>query len=426
MLFKAALALLLQGFFFSRCVSAAEVRVSILESGAVGDGSALCTKAIQKAIEQAATAGGGTVVVPEGRFLTGAIFLKPAVNLYLEKGAVLLGSTNIEDYPKMPTRIEGHSQIWRPALLNAYHVDHLRIGGEGRIQGGGKPYWEAFWSRRKADGTTKNLDVDRPRNIFIRDSKDVKLGGISLRDSGFWNLHLYNCQRVVIEGLDIQAPDHSPSTDGIDVDSCQDVEIRGCHISVDDDNVALKGTKGPLAMQDKESRPDERVHIHNCTFGLGLGVLTLGSEATVVRDVEMDHCTVSGTGTGGTCVLRLKLRPDTEQHYENIRIHDIKVDGAGAIVLCAPWTQYFDLKGMPPPLETVNGVSMSNITGSFRIFAKIAGSPRSTLQNFTFKDMDLRLSQTGYMIKGVQNLSVHNVKINGALLTPPGIIAPPK
>jgi alpha-L-rhamnosidase len=401
---------------------AADTRISILEGGAVGDGVTLCTTSIQKTIDQVAVAGGGTVVVPKGVFLTGALFLKPTVNLYLDDGAVLQGSTNIEDYPKMPTRIEGHSQIWRPALLNADKVDHLRITGKGMIRGGGKFFWEAFWARLKADNKTRNLDVDRPRNIFIRDSKDIVLSGISLRGSGFWNLHMYSCQNVVVDGLDIETPDHSPSTDGIDVDSCQYVEIRNCHISVDDDNICMKGTKGPFSMQDKQSAPVEHIHIHDCSFGLGLGVLTLGSEASVVRDVEMDHCTVSGPDTAPTSVLRLKLRPDTEQHYENIRVHDIKVEGLGALIRCDPYTQYFDLKGMPAPAQTVNGVTMSAITGSFGCLGSINGPAQSSVQNITLKDMDLQLAQTNYILKNVQNLVVENVKINGALFVPPGPI----
>ena len=214
--------------------AAADQRLSIAATGAVGDGMTLNTAAIQRAIDRLATNGGGTLVVPQGEFLTGAIFLKPGVNVHLDPGAVLKGSTNIEDYPAMETRIEGHTQVWRPALVNAKNADHLRITGAGTLQGGGKPFWDAFWQRRLANRLTQNLDVDRPRNLFIQDSKDVRLSGIALRDSGFWNVHLYRCQDVLVEKLDIRAPTRSPSTDGIDVDSCRDVTIRGCYISVNE------------------------------------------------------------------------------------------------------------------------------------------------------------------------------------------------
>src|SRR4051812_9636120 len=157
----------------------APTRIEISQADAVGDGATVNTQAIQKAIDQLADNGGGTIVVPAGRFLTGAIFLKPGVNLHLERDAVLLGSTNIDDYPSMTTRVEGHTQVWRPALVNADRCDHLRITGEGTIQGGGKPFWDAFLTRIKADKKTKNLDVERPRNLFIRDSNDVTVSGVA-------------------------------------------------------------------------------------------------------------------------------------------------------------------------------------------------------------------------------------------------------
>src|ERR1017187_711513 len=173
-------AALLISFILAGCATENN-RVSIAAVSPVGDGVMLNTPVIQKAIDQLATNGGGTLVIPQGEFLTGAIFLKPGVNLHLDKGAVLRGSTNIEDYPAMETRIEGHAQVWRPALVNAKKVDHLRITGEGAIQGGGKPFWDAFWERRAANRLVQNVDVERPRNLFIQDSKDVQIDRKSTR-----------------------------------------------------------------------------------------------------------------------------------------------------------------------------------------------------------------------------------------------------
>jgi len=391
-------------------------RVSIAAVGAVGDGVMLNTPVIQKAIDQLATNGGGTLVIPPGEFLTGAIFLKPGVNLHLDQGAVLRGSTNIEDYPAMETRIEGHAQVWRPALVNAKNVDHLRITGEGAIQGGGKPFWDAFWERRATNRLTQNVDDERPRNLFIQDSKDVQISGISLRDSGFWNLHLYRCQNVVVEKLDIRAPPHSPSTDGIDVDSCQDVTIRGCYISVSDDNIALKGDKGPFAMEDKESPPVTHIRISDCTFGLGNAGLTLGSEASVVRDVVMENCRL--VGTERNCVLKLKLRPDTPQVYENITARNITVDNPAAkLVSIEGWNQFFDLHGQPPPSQLVDHVTLANITGTLNDFGRINGPAKSTVQNVTLENIDIKLNDPGVVIKQVKNLKLNNVKINGVAYT---------
>src|SRR5262249_37072395 len=157
------------------------------------------------------------------------------------KDGVLKGSDKIAEYPAVTTRIEGHFQEWTAALINVEKSDHLKIDGEGTLDGSGAVYYAAFRGARGA----KNLDVPRPRLVFIRDSKDVTVAGLHFKDSGFWNLHIYKCDGVVVDGLDINAPPGSPSTDGIDVDSCRNITIKNCTIANNDDCIALKGTKGP-------------------------------------------------------------------------------------------------------------------------------------------------------------------------------------
>ena len=119
-------------------------RFVITELGAVADGKTLNTVAIQTAIDRAATAGGGVVEIPAGTFRSGSIFMKSGVELWLADGAVLLGSTDIADYPKRETRIEGHFEPWRMALVNAQGLEGVRIGGKGVLNGNGVPFWQAF------------------------------------------------------------------------------------------------------------------------------------------------------------------------------------------------------------------------------------------------------------------------------------------
>jgi len=397
-------------------VTAPEKNYVVTDYGAIGDGKTLNTEAIQAAIDKCASEGGGAVVIPAGKFLSGAIFLKPGVNLHFDKGAVLQGSTQIADYPEMETRIEGHFQVWIPALVNADGVDHLRIDGEGTIQGGGKPYWEEFWRQMAANEETKNLDVKRPRNIFIENSKDVQISGISLRQSGFWNLHLFRCRNVLVDKVDIRTPKRAPSTDGIDIDSCQDVTIQHCYISVDDDNIAIKGNKGTSALEDKSIPPDENIHISDCEFGLGNSAVTLGSEATTVRNVLMENCKL--TGKDENCVLMLKLRPDTEQHYENITVRNITVDNPTAnLISIAPWEQYFDLQGKPAPSQLATGITLSDITGKLNSFGEIDGPKNSTVQNVTFKNINITLKKAAVIAKNVKDLQFDNVMINGRAYT---------
>jgi alpha-L-rhamnosidase len=402
--------------FFIPGATATAKQLSIAAAGAVGDGATLNTAAIQKAIDTLATAGGGTLVIPKGEFLSGAIYIKPGVNLHLDQGAVLKGSTNIEDYPERETRIEGHFQVWIPALVNASNVDHLRITGEGTIAGGGKPFWDKFWQAIRTNRFTTNLDVKRPRNIFIRDSKDVQVSGISLRESGFWNLHLCRCTDVLVKDVDIRAPLRSPSTDGIDVDSCRNVTIKGCYISVDDDNIGLKGNKGTSALDDKTIPPVEHIRISGCTFGLGNSALTVGSEATVVRDVVIENCRL--TGTNKNCVLKLKLRPDTEEHYENITARNIQVQNPNAqLVSIQGWRQYFDLQGKPAPSQWVTHVTLENITGTLHDFGRVDGPAKSTVEDLAFKNLNVALKNPAVVTRNVKNLKFTNVKINGVAYT---------
>lgn len=397
---------------------------NISEFGAVADGKTLNTAAIQKAID-AAAAEGGVVEIPAGTFLSGAIFLKKGAELFLAENAVLLGSQNIEDYPKRETRIEGHFEPWRMALVNAQQMDHVRIIGKGRLDGNGVPYWQAFWKRREENPRCTNLEVERPRLLFIDRCTDVRVEGVALQDSGFWNLHLYRCRDVVIENVRITIPSaartgiRGPSTDGIDVDSSQNVTIRKCYISTNDDDIALKGSKGPFADRDADSPPVENILVEDCEIGEGNGLITCGSEANIVRNVTVRNCVISGNAT----LLTLKLRPDTPQHYENITMDGVKLAGYGRMLNVAPWNQFFDLKGQPPPSRQVNNITLRNISGSFRALGTLRGNASDDIRDFTLENINLKLADDKLILGKVTNLVTRNVVVNGQQFTPPVVAA---
>jgi alpha-L-rhamnosidase len=114
-----------------------ERRFDISQLGAVGDGATTNTAAIQAVIDEAAQIGGGTVVVPAGTFLTGALFFKPGVNLHLNEGGVLKGTTNMMDYKLVQTRWEGEERIWVSALINVFGGDGFHLSGTGTLDGSG-------------------------------------------------------------------------------------------------------------------------------------------------------------------------------------------------------------------------------------------------------------------------------------------------
>jgi polygalacturonase len=391
----------------------------ITDYGAASNRSTLNTPAIQSAIDAASAAGGGRVVIPAGVFRSGSIFLKPGVDLHLAADAILLGSDKIDDYPKRETRIEGHFEPWRLALINAQHLDRVRITGPGIIDGNGAVFWSAFWQRRKENPECTNLEVERPRLMFIDRCRDVRLTDFTARNSGFWNLHLYRCRDVLIEGVRILAPGagepiRAPSSDGIDLDSCQDVVVRRCYINVDDDCIALKGSKGPFADRDSDSPPVENILIEDCEFAGGHGVLTCGSEATVVRRVTVRNCLVVGQNN----LVRLKLRPDTPQLYEDILFENIRLSGEGRVFDINPWTQFFDLKGQPPPRRSVSRVTLRSISGRFGSMGRIVGNPGDTLENFNLENIVLSLADDRFQRGPIERLVVDHVTLNGRPFTP--------
>lgn len=406
--------LIVLSIFVVLSISAADKKVDVTKVGAIADGTTLNTVALQKAIDDCSANSGCTLVFPKGVFLTGAIFLKKGVNLYFEEGAVIKGSTDRKDYPKMKTRVEGHFPEWLPAVINADKVDNLKISGAGVLDGNGAPFWEDFWAKRKVNPKTTNLDVERPRLMLIQNSKNVKISGVKFKDSGFWNLHIYNCQNVTVENSRFEIPDgvRAPSTDGIDIDSSQNVTIRGCMFRVDDDSVCLKGSKGPFAMDDKLSPPVENIRIVDCIFERGHGVVTLGSEATIVRNVTVENIKV----VGPISLVRLKLRPDTPQRYENIHYRNITLENSegGALLQVRPWSQFFDLKGQPPPKSTVKNITLTNVKGNYGAFGEIQGNPNQTeIDGITLKNIDVQLKNGELKAVDVKNLQVKNVKVNG-------------
>jgi len=404
----------------ARAATHAGTRASILDFGAVADDATINTRAIQAAIDKLAGSSGGTVVVPRGVFVSGALFFKPGVHLHLEQGAVLKCSTDMKHFPAQRTRIEGHfEESFNPALINAKGCDGLQITGQGTFDGAGRPIWDEFWRQRNAapdKHNFRNLAVPRARLALIENSKGVVVDGVTFKDSQFWNLHLYRCRNVIVRNARFQVPDdykQAPSTDGIDLDSCQDVTIEGCDFSVTDDCIAAKGSKGPHALEDKDSPPVERIRVRNCTFRRGNGMMTLGSEATIVRDVIVENC----TATGASHVAVLKLRPDTPQHYEDIHFRNLTLDAKtehGQIISVQPWSQYANLDGAAPPKSIVRNISLEGVKGRFGGFGTIKPNPGQTeISGILLKDFDVQLTHDKLEVAGTNGVRFENVVVNG-------------
>lgn len=384
----------------------------ITSHGAIKDSNVIQTRVIQAVIDKANQQGGGVVVIPKGVYQSGALFFKPKTHLHLLPGAVLKGSDKIENYPIMPSRMEGQNLDYFPALVNAYGVDGFTISGQGTIDGNGLNYWKAFWQRRKENPQCTNLEVSRPRLVFIWNCKNVQVQDVKLQNSGFWTSHYYQCENVKILNVRITAPHEpikAPSTDAIDLDVCKNVLIKGCYLAVNDDAIALKGGKGPYADQDNGNGSNTNILIEDTEFGFCHAALTCGSEAIHNRNIVMRNCNISKA----VRVLWLKMRPDTPQKYEYVTVEGI-TGNAESLIYVKPWTQFFDLKGRPDvPISSCDKISLKNIKLKCKVFFDVRPGEHDQLSRFYFENLDITAENAAFDKNVVKGFTVKNVKVNG-------------
>lgn len=383
----------------------------LTDFGVKNDSTLVQTAAIQAVIDKAAEKG-GVVVIPKGVFMAGALFFKPKTHLYVSDQAKLKGSDDIKDYPMMPSRMEGQNLDYFPALVNAYGVNGFTISGKGTIDGNGLKYWEAFWQRRKENPSCTNLEVSRPRLVFVWNSNDVQIQDVKLRNSGFWTSHYYKCRNVKILNLQITSPHQpvkAPSTDAIDLDACTNVLIKGCYMAVNDDAIALKGGKGPYADTDPNNGGNANILITDCEFGFCHGALTCGSEAIQIKNVVLRNIKVNDAQR----VLWLKMRPDTPQKYEYISVENI-TGKARSLIYVKPWTQFFDLKGRKDvPLSYSEHITLKNIQLDCEIFFDVAITQHDVLSNFNFENLTVKAKNADINKAIVKGFSLKKVNVNG-------------
>ena len=246
---------------------------NIVEYGAVGDSSTLNTKAVQAAVDAATEAGGGVVLVPPGKFVTGTIFLKDNVVLEVMAGATLFGSPNIEDYTKMTW---GHNKDRQPYhLIMVYQAENVEIRGGGLIDGNGPAFWKDYDASKDPQWVmAKELKVSPM--LEVQESKNVRIKDVELKTGGGWTVHLYDSQEIQIQGIRLINNLFAPNGDGIDITGCEDVTISDCIIKTCDDAVCLKTTF--------DSKECKRVTVANNVIECSCVALKIGNES--FRDIS--------------------------------------------------------------------------------------------------------------------------------------------
>ncbi len=287
--------------------------ISPIDFGAAGDGKTLDTAAIQAAIDSCASRGGGTVLIPSGHYLTGALFFHDDITLHLDAGAVLLASQNSEDYPVTSNRWEGVEQLTYSPILAGNDLKNISVTGKGTIDGQGEIWWKRF--------TEKNLEYPRPRMIGFADCENVFIEGITLKNSPAWTVNPVRCENVIIRGVTILNPPDSPNTDGINPDSCSRVRIMDCYVSVGDDCITIKsGTQFEHPHRRAACRD---IVITNCILERGHGAVVIGSEMSGdVQNVVISNCLFIATDRG----IRMKSRRGRGGVVENVNVNNIIMD----------------------------------------------------------------------------------------------------
>ena len=332
----------------------------VLTEYGIWDDGKIYTKEIQKVIDLVAEEGGGVLVVPPGTYLTGSIYFKQGVHLYISAGATLKGSNDISDYDLCETRIEGETCLYYTALINADGVDGFTMCGGGTIDGNGLRSWKAFWQRRIWNPQCTNKDEQRPRLVYISNCSNVLIADLHLQNAHFWTTHIYKCHHVKYINCNIFSPAEpvkAPSTDAIDIDVCTDVLVKNCYLEVNDDSVVLKGGKGPWADTAPENGSNERI---------------------IVEEIE-----------------------GKIQDFININ----------------PWTQFYDLKDRKDiPLSYADHIVIRNCNCDCDHYFNVkADKEQYILTDFTFENLNIRAKVNGFCEDMIQHVSVHNVNVKAAI-----------
>lgn len=335
---------------------------SVRDYGAKGDRTTLDTKAIQAAIEAASKAGGGTVVLPAGNYLSGMIRLRSHVSLQLDPGATLWASTERRDYDK------GYSH-----LILADGVEHVAILGQGTIHGQGT----ADLGRR---GVKEVMPSFRTHIMLFRDCRNVTIRDITILYSDSWTIHLQRCDTVYIDGVTILNNYYRTNSDGIDPNSCRNVHISNCHIVAGDDCIVLKST---------EAYPCENVVVTNCTVETIASALKLGTESKGdFRNIHFSNCTIRNSPVG----IGFYMKDGATM--ERVTFTNISIESSSP-TLRSVYPIFMDIekRNVNSKIGRIRDVTFRDIQIHTGQGSLIQGMPESPIENLTLQNITIRVDE---------------------------------
>ncbi len=347
------------------------------------------TVRIQEAIDSCHKQGGGRVVLAAGSYVTGTLCLKSHVTLCLEKGALLLGSSHIEDYPDNETCFNdavGHKR--GKALLYAYDADEIGLEGEGVVDGRGGEY-----------PPEHPAHLVRPFLVRLVNCRNIRVRNVTLRQSAAWCLHVQDSRNVEIMGVTIYNRCNG-NNDGIDIDGCSNVDVESCRIDAGDDALCLKSTS---------EQPCRSIRICNCQVTTNWAGFKIGTESVGdFQDIMVENCffyDVKGCG--------IKIVPVDGGNVRNVTLKNIKMFNCTGPVFISTGErlrQYFAVKRQKP--GTIEHLVLENITADAVTAAGgfYQGAPWGNAKGCV-------------VVSGLQDAPVRNVIFRSCSFAMPGGIA---
>lgn len=420
--------------------------VSIADYGGVPDGATLNTEAFAKAIQALSQKGGGTLTVPSGIWYTGPIVFQSNINLHLEKGALILFSSNFDLYPLVHTVFEGLDTRRCQSPISGRNLKNIAITGEGSINGSGDAWrplkkskvTDSHWQRViKSGGVVKDgnywfpskgslkgndmsdmnvpqgdlsdeewksvKDFLRPVMVSFIECENVLLEGVLFENSPSWNIHPLMCKNVIVDNVFVRNPGYSQNGDGLDLESCQNSIIVNSTFDVGDDAICIKSGKDEDGR--RRGMPTENVIIDNCKVFQGHGGFVVGSEMSGgVRNISVSNCQFLGTDVG----LRFKSRRGRGGVVENIYVNNINMfDIATESFL---FDLYYGGKSASEALEDGDETPVENI-----VYEVDETTP--VFRNIYVKNLTSRNARRAMYFNGLPEMNITNINLENTTIT---------
>jgi len=343
-----------------------EAFFNVRRYGASGRGTCLDTSSIQAAVDACARAGGGIVLFPAGRYLTGTVLLRSRVTLWLSEGATVLGSPNLADYPSHPPSFQASTAPYTDRyIIYGEKLEDIGIEGHGTIDGQGMHF--------------ARTRTGRPYLIRFSECRNISVRGVTLKNSGMWVQHYLACTHVLIEGIRV-ASHVNINNDGIDIDCCECVRIANCEIDSGDDAIVLKSGG---------RRVTRNVTVSNCVVRSNCNALKVGTESNGgFENISFSNCAIHDTGLAG-----LALEAVDGATLNGIVVSNIVMNGVGAplFIRLGDRARPASPGAKGQPVGSVSNILIENIfaTGAGKVGCSITGIPEHPVHNVNLSNLRL-------------------------------------